>query len=442
MRLDEHARARGEPSLATVVSATGGAAVTLGVLLITIDMRAGASGHLAEAGLFAALIVAGYLVLALLGRETHPAAVTAIVLGVPGALGWWLLPGAHSFGDIRPFLVLTILAWVIAFVAPRTRGRTIFVGAAALVLWLWILGEVAGTGAYSAHPVPSPPPHTFFSLQRLAQPRAAVQLGDLDPNDPLFHLAQECDFGDAGSCDDLYREAPAGSDFSAFGASCGNAQPDESEAGRCSSSGLPGTLSPSPFPRVTPITPLAGATDDKSLEIGLVSVLFGVGYLGALYVLDRKRWNGVATAFVIPGVVALTTGTQSLGNAAHHAWAGGAMTFVAGLFIGVIGDRTGRRFTTWTGGIVAALGGLTVALDSAHITQAARNGDVKLAGPGLIVVSFGIGLIATAFIIGQIMRRPSAPPPDDLEAERGPGPEAAPPAPAFDTAPPWPPEPT
>ncbi len=431
MRLDEHARARGEPSLATVVSSTGGAVVTLGVLLITIDMRAGASGHLAEAGLFAALIVAGYLVVSLLGSETHPAGITAIALGIPGALGWWLLPGAHSFGDVRPFLVLTILAWAVAFVAPRTRGRAIFVGAAALVLWLWILGEVAGTDAYSAQPVPSPPPHTLFSLQRLTQPRATAQLGDLDPNDPLFHLAQECDFGDAASCDSLYRQAPAGSDFAAFAASCGNSQPDESEAGKCSSSALPATGF-SPFPNVSPITPIAGATQNKSLEIGFVSTVFGVVYLGALFLLDRARWHGVATAFVIPGIVALTTGTQSLGNTWHHAWAGGALTFVAGLFIGVIGDRTRRRFTTWTGGIVAALGGLTVALDSAHITQAVSNGKVKLGGPGLIVMSFGVGLIATGFILAQVMRHPAASPSSDAGAA----------PPSLDAAPPWPPAPT
>jgi len=120
MRLDEHARARGEPELAASVSAAGGAAVTLGVLLITIDIRAGSSGRAAEAGLFAALVVAGYLVLTFLGAEIHPAGVTAVVLGIPGALGWWLLPGAHSFDDVRPFLVLTILGWILAFVLPRT----------------------------------------------------------------------------------------------------------------------------------------------------------------------------------------------------------------------------------------------------------------------------------------------------------------------------------
>ncbi len=361
MRLDEHVRARGEPTLAAAVTASGGAAVALGVLLITVDMRADSSGHLAEAGLFAALVVAGYLALALLGPDTHPAGIAAIALGVPGALGWWLLPGAHSFGDVRPFLVLTIAAWLVAFVVPRSRGRTIFVAAAALLLWLWILGEVGGTGAYSAHPVPSPPAHTLFSLERLTQPRAAVQLGDLDPSDPLYDLAQECDFGDGASCDSLYGEAPAGSDFSQFAATCGNTRSDSADAGRCEQTQTP-LFGGSPIPNVSPISPIAGATQDKSVEIGVVSLLFGIGYLGALFLLDRARWHGLATAFVIPGFVALTTGAQSLGNASHHAWVGGLLTFAVGLGIGVVGDRTRRRFTTWAGGVTASLGALIVAL--------------------------------------------------------------------------------
>jgi hypothetical protein len=70
------------------------------------------------------LIAVGYLALGLLPREIHPAAVTLIVAGVPGAIGWWLLPHAHRFADVRPFIILTILAWAACWLAPRTRGRT------------------------------------------------------------------------------------------------------------------------------------------------------------------------------------------------------------------------------------------------------------------------------------------------------------------------------
>ena len=43
--IETRTRSRGVPSLAEAVSATGGVAVALGVLLITIDLRADSSGH-------------------------------------------------------------------------------------------------------------------------------------------------------------------------------------------------------------------------------------------------------------------------------------------------------------------------------------------------------------------------------------------------------------
>jgi hypothetical protein len=314
-----------------------------------------------------------------------------------------LLPDAHDFGDIRPFLVLTILAWLLAFVAPRTQGRTIFVAAAALLLWLWILGEVAGSGAYSTSPIPSPPAHTLFTLQSFTDVRATVTLGDLDSTDPLYSLARECSSGSLGACDALYAAAPAGSAFQQFAAACGNSGVTRSASGSCGLSvtnpfGRPGST-------INPITPLRGATD-KSLDIGLVSTFFGVAYLAALFALDRGRRSGLATAFVVPGLVALLTGTGSLGNAAHHAWVGGLLTLVAGIGIGFVGDRTKRRFTTWAGAVVAAFGTLTVALDTAHISRAVGSSNVKLTGPGLIVIAFGVGLVALAVVLAGFLGGP------------------------------------
>ncbi len=397
-------RARGVPSLAEAVSATGGIAVAIGVLLITVDIRADHPGRGAEAALFGGLVLLGYLAVLLLPVGTHGAGVSAIVLGIPGALGWLLLPGAHSFGDIRPFLVLTILAWLAAFVLPRTQGRTIFVAAAALLLWLWILGEVAGSSAYSAAPIPSPPAHTLFSLQAFTTARTSVDLSDLDSTDPLYPLAEQCAGGDSSSCDTLYREAPSGSDFRAFAATCGNSSSTAVIPGSCGLSvSNPFIQTPGSIPTLNPISPIRGATEDKSLEIGLVSTFFGIAYLAALLVLDRGKHSGIATAFVVPGFVALLSGTEALGNAAHHAWVGGLLTLVAGIGIGLVGDATKRRFTTWAGAAAAAFGTLTVALDTAHISRAFGSQNVKLAGPGFIVVGFGLGLVALAVVLAGIL---------------------------------------
>ncbi|MCU1466781.1 MAG: hypothetical protein JWM72_2709 [Actinomycetia bacterium] len=78
--------------------------------------------------------------------------------------------------------------------------------------------------------------------------------------------------------------------------------------------------------------------------------------------------------------MALLSGTESLGNAAHHAWVEGLLTLVAGIGIGFVVDRTKRRFTTWAGAVAAGFGTLTVALDTAHISRTFGTSNVKLMG--------------------------------------------------------------
>ena len=102
----------------------------------------------------------------------------------------------------------------------------------------------------------------------------------------------------------------------------------------------------------------------------------------------------------------MLSGTESLGNSAHHAWVGGLLTLVAGIGIGFVGDRTKRRFTTWAGAVAAGFGTLTVALDTAHISRAFGTSNVKLAGPGLIVIGFGLGLVALAIVLAAWLEWP------------------------------------
>ena len=396
---------RPDPTLAEAISATGGIAVALGVLLIAIDVYADHPSRGAEVALFAGLVLAGALVVLLAPRDFHPAGVTAIVAGIPGVFGWWLLPHAHRFADIRPFLILTIVAWLACFVVRQFGNRPIFLGLAALFLWLWILGEVAGTDAYSARPIPSPPAHTLFSLTALHLQTSTPTLSDLDSSDPLYPLAQSCDDFHDSSCLQLYNSAPAGSDFQQFGATCGGTTDGTTPGCETVSTG---PIQQNPPIRVNPLPSVASNTSNKATEIGFVSVLFGLGYLAALWVLDRRNRARLGTAFVLPGAVALITGTQSLGNAAHHAWVGGLLTVIAGLVIGTIGDRTNRRFTAWFGGFTVAVGAITIALDAAHIRRSVSNGNVKLAGPGMIVVAFGIALAGLAYLVARVLHRPES----------------------------------
>ena len=108
------------PSLARR-SRHGGIAVAIGILLITIDIRADHSGaarrrHCSRAR------ARGYLVLAL-AAETHPAA-SRVVLGIP-ARSAGRSPGRAPVRRRPAVPVLTIVGWIVAFVVPRTRaGRS------------------------------------------------------------------------------------------------------------------------------------------------------------------------------------------------------------------------------------------------------------------------------------------------------------------------------
>jgi hypothetical protein len=396
------------------------------VLLVALDVYAEHSGRSAQAAMFAALVVVGYVALGLLPAVLRPAGVALIVVGVPGALGWWFLPEADRFGDVRPFLVSTIAGMVICWLVPRTRGRAVFVGVAALFLWLWLLGEAAGLDGYSAAPVPSPPARTTFSPAALTA-RPAVTLDELDPADPLYGLAERCRDGSMTSCDALYQVAPFGSDFREYGASCGDRS--FGTAGECATGAGRGDFGfgsgddfesgfgddfesgfGDDFENEPPFS-FSGGEGDSDLEVGLVSSLLGAAYVAALALLDRRRQVAVATAFVVPGGLALFTGTQSLGNAANQPWLGGLLTFAAGLAFGAVGHLGERRFTTWAGGAMAALGAVTIALDLTDVEGYDIEGNVKLLAPGLLVVAAGVTLVAVAYLVAGALAggRPGGP---------------------------------
>jgi len=115
------------PSLAEAVSATGGIALALGVLLITIDIRAQrVRTRRRERPCSRRWCSRGYLTVFLLlpAEPAHPAGIAAGRLrGYRGAIGWGRAAGARTAStDVRPFLVLTILAWIIAFVVSAHAG--------------------------------------------------------------------------------------------------------------------------------------------------------------------------------------------------------------------------------------------------------------------------------------------------------------------------------
>jgi hypothetical protein len=402
------ARQRGRPAISDALAALGGVAIGAGVLLITIDIRLHHSSTIANVALFLGLVLIGFVVVNFLPATVHPAGIALIAIGVFGTFGWWLLPHAHSWSHIRIFLVLTIAGYIACFVAPRARGRSIFVALILILAWLWILGEVVGPGAsYSAAPIPSPPAHTIFSLSVLHR-QTQVSIDDLDPTDPLYSTAQTCDDGDMSACDQLYHEAPAGSDFQQFGAQCGS-RDSTGGGGNCvldnggsGSSSIVGSAGSGTFPNgVNPLPSSLNPANDvrhKETEVGLISLLFGLAYLFGLFLLDERGYPGLATAFVVPCALALYSGTQVLGAASHHLWVGGALTFIAGLVFGVIGEVEERRFTAWFGAVACGYGLIIISSQATDWTHQSTTTH-QLLKPGFATIATGLILVAIGALL-------------------------------------------
>jgi hypothetical protein len=405
---------RPRPSFADSLAAGGGVIVAIGVLLIALDMTGNGDDGWKGALLFTGLLAVALTVMFVAPRAVRPGCTSAVVLSVPAAYGFLVLPSADSFGDVRVFFVLTIATWCLLFVVSNAKGRPILIGLAAALLYVWMLGEVADTSAYVSAPVPAASHATptapladarGIDAQAAALVQQQITLDDLDETDPLYPLAEACDSGDLSACDDLWSQAEFDSDFEAFAESCGG---DASATFPCNaSSDLDVDINPL---QTDPLdaTPL-GTQGDHALEIGLVSLLFGAAYLAIVRILDRRAATALATAFVLPGAVALVTAAAALGNASDSAVLGGLLTFASGVAIGVVGFfGPDRRFSVWGGGAVASIGALIVAADVAPGSPSSGS-DADLAGTGIVVLLFGLVVIALGWLAYRALEPPPAP---------------------------------
>ena len=419
------ARERGAPSLAEAISATGGVALALGILLITIDLRADDAGPRGAGRAFRRARVGGL-----------PRAFAAARRSARGGRQ----PRSCSASPAR-----SVGCCCRARTASPTFGRSScsrsWRGSSPsscrarrdarsswpprpCSLWLWILGEVADTGAYSAAPIPSPPAHTVFSLQSFATARRGGRARrSRSERSPVLDRASSAATATSAACRVAVpiRREP-GSDFQAFASTCGNTAADRDVRGpRRRQRRVRSVADPRAQPDRSDLEHHERQVARDRLGLDALRRRCTWAHSSCSTAPDGAAWRLRSWS---PAFIALVSGTQSLGNAAHHAWVGGLLTFAAGLAIGLIGDLTQRRFTTWAGALIVALGALTIALDAAHISRSVSNGDVKLAGPGLIVGLFGVGLTATAFVIAHLLgarpaaatpmpmrRRPTPPPP-------------------------------
>ncbi len=432
---------RPRASFSDALAAGGGVIVTIGVLLLAADREASSGDGWQGALVFVGLFLIANLAL-LVVREPFDAACTAaIVLSVPAIYGFLIFPSVDSFADVRLFLILTIVTWALLFAVSNSRGRPILLALTAVLLYLWIAGEVADLDASSANPVPSPAfssPSVLFDAVRgsevepAAFQRQEVTLDDLDPTDPLYPLAAACAGGDLDACDELWGQAEPGSGFETFANSCGG---DPSATFPCSSGGgsdsgdlFGGDISPEPGITVDPFgrSPLSNS-NNKALPIGLVSLGFGALYLAAVHLCDRRKLAALGTAFVLPAVLALVTAAAEIGAWTSSAIWGGLVTIVIGIAIGVVGWLgTDRRFTTWGGGAIASVGAFIVAADVAP-NPSPTGGNPDLIGTGFVVIAFGLAVVGlgwlAAFALG---RQPFSPPPSAPPAAPAPLPDPEP----------------
>ncbi len=100
-------------------------------------------------------------------------------------------------------------------------------------------------------------------------------------------------------------------------------------------------------------------------DTDVVSMVLGLGFLAAAFVLDKKGRAGSATPFLAVGAVLAVAGAAALGGR-EGVLLGALMAAVAGADIAFVGSRgKDRRGSVWIGGIVVTVGLLAAIADLA-----------------------------------------------------------------------------
>ncbi len=340
---------RGTPWLGHAIAGGGGALVAAGVITIGADVYPDSGDDPGWVGalLCLAMVVVSVVLLPRVPALVRSALVATVAIGIAGTAGFLLFPGVDGVDDLRGFFVLTIAAWVIAFLVPPTRGRTLLLGLALVLAFTWALVEVAD--------VPS-----FFPVPSITSFESGPSFGSDAPSIIGDDTFDESPFGD-----DTFDESPFDDDFSSF---------DE------------------------PGEPNWGA-------LGVVAAVFGVAYLLAVAMLDGRARAGTATAFVVPGVIALVLAIYFFGLGANNAAVAGAASVAAGLFCGAVGTQSHRRFTVWTGAFLATLGAVLFAgqITDSAIDDGGEHGAVVF---GVTAIAFGAAMVVVASGTARLLREP------------------------------------
>lgn len=140
--------------------------------------------------------------------------------------------------------------------------------------------------------------------------------------------------------------------------------------------------------------------------VGLLSLIFGAGYLVLGRQWDRHGRVGAATPLMAPALLALAAGVASLGDDLETAGTG-ILAMIVGTAVAAVGASVRRRATTWVGAAGAAFGALLVVTE---ITDEPTPG-------GLLLIAVGIAVVVAA----EALRRAIAET-DELLADEAAGP--------------------
>jgi len=338
----------------TLVGVIGGLLVTLGVVVLLSKVSDEGDSPALVAGLLAALAVAGLVVSLprLPGGPATAAGVTAAFLLAAAPMGFWLQT-ADSIGfkaAASLFILVPTAVWAACFLVGATRGRPVFLAGALAGLWLLLSVLAVDTGSTSSFEGSSSIQATLVAA---AQETPDDVDGDgipdefdpdfVDPDAPEPSAPEDTD-GD-GIPDEFDPEPFSGTNSGGSDSGSG-----DSEFESDSEEFDPSTIVPSLFG-----VPFFFGVGSAGSAVGVIALLFGVGYLAVAAVLDQSERAGTATPFQGVGIVALLTAVSALGGDL-----GDVGTSLAVLVVGAgllwLGVMARRRLTAWLGTVLAFSG--------------------------------------------------------------------------------------
>jgi hypothetical protein len=140
-------------------------------------------------------------------------------------------------------------------------------------------------------------------------------------------------------------------------------------------------------------------------DAGIVSLVFGAGYLVAAWAFDRRQLLGLGTPFVAVGILAAATGAIIVGVDAG-AIGGGLLAVGVGLGVGFVGARgRDRRASVWLGALTAVIGITVVIADIFDIEDSAS----AFATLAMLV---GAGIVVGAVFLSRFLDEPDDEQPD------------------------------